>query len=348
MQKPSSTEVVTTVIPTFRRPKTLRRAIQSVLNQTYPYINIFVYDNKSEDETSAVVSAMSKEDPRVFYRCHDKNIGAFQNLQYGMEHVETELFSFLSDDDILLPDFYQTAIESFQRFPDSGFFSGLTITMTEEGMVRDVPLSHWSGYGYFIQPDGIREMISKPHPTWTGTVFRKKAVKEIGRLDQEVGPPADLDLALRIAARFPFVTSETPCAIFVSHQSSSCESADYRSAWPGWLKMIRNLTEDSQITKDIRVYADHVLMDKLMQRLLKLGFRSIIKKDFKEAYKTSEILYRECGQKLKAAALYSLTRISEFFPPAYYALYYSGEMFWLLRNYRYQKRFGRYVKFLSM
>src|SRR5689334_15432360 len=94
---------ITTIIPTYRRPQLLRRAIQSVLNQTYPHFQLWVYDNASGDETADVVAEFMQKDPRVKYHCHPHNIGAVANFNYGMAQVTTAYFSFLSDDDVVLP-----------------------------------------------------------------------------------------------------------------------------------------------------------------------------------------------------------------------------------------------------
>lgn len=97
--------LVTTIIPTYRRPKLLRRSIRSVLNQTYPHFNVCVYDNASDDATASVVEDFQKEDSRVKYYAHKENIGATENFIYGMEHVETPFFTLLSDGDLILPNF---------------------------------------------------------------------------------------------------------------------------------------------------------------------------------------------------------------------------------------------------
>src|ERR1700674_1455488 len=103
--------LITTIIPTYRRPKFLRRAIRSVLNQSFMNFQVCVYDNASGDETPSVVDDIARSDRRVKYHCHPENIGAIRNFLYGMERVETPFFSFLSDDDFLLPDFYETALQ---------------------------------------------------------------------------------------------------------------------------------------------------------------------------------------------------------------------------------------------
>ena len=79
--------LITTIIPTYRRPNLLRRAIKSVLNQTYPHCQVCVCDNTSGDETANVVAKIAKKDPhpRVKYHCHPENIGAIKNFKYGLE-----------------------------------------------------------------------------------------------------------------------------------------------------------------------------------------------------------------------------------------------------------------------
>ena len=101
---------VTAVIPTYRRPELLQRAIRSVLAQTHRDVRVHVYDNASGDATEDVVRAIAASDARVTYHAQPSNIGATRNFQYGMRDVKTPYFSCLSDDDVLFPDFYATAL----------------------------------------------------------------------------------------------------------------------------------------------------------------------------------------------------------------------------------------------
>ena len=85
---------ITTVIPTYRRPKLLRRAIQSVLNQTYPHFLVCVYDNASGDETEEVVAEIAHRDSRVRYHRYPENIGLVRNFAYGAAQVVTPFLDF--------------------------------------------------------------------------------------------------------------------------------------------------------------------------------------------------------------------------------------------------------------
>ncbi len=117
-----SPAVVTTVIPKFRRPRLLKRAIRSALNQTRSELIVSVFDNASGDETPHVIADFMKRDSRVRYFRQPENIGAFRNFEYGMRQVSTPYFSFLSDDDLLVPGLYQEAIEALERESSAMFF----------------------------------------------------------------------------------------------------------------------------------------------------------------------------------------------------------------------------------
>jgi len=342
--------LITTIIPTYRRPKLLRRAIKSVMNQTYPHFQVCVYDNASGDETASVVAELAKKDPRVKYHCHSENIGGFNNLNYGMEHVNTPYFSFLSDDDILLPEFFQTAMDGFEKYPDAVFSAGSCINMNDKGKVGSVMPWSWERDGYFTPPEGLFQMMGGKHITWTSIVFRKEVIENIGSFDKEV-EAGDLDFELRIAAHFPYVVSKKPCAIFVIHDSSYCGSATYKSFWPGWSKMIRNITEDEQLPFDVRKRAENILTDQIKYTLRGFLIKSLKKKNFDEAYEIARIFKDYYQEKKKFIFFSFLISIIKYIPLIYYLIILLNKirLIYKLRRIRrqLQKQFGDYAKLLE-
>ena len=78
--------LITTIIPTYQRPKLLRRAIKSVLNQTYPHFQVCVYDNASGDETEAIVQEFIAKDSCIQYFRQEKNWGERLILNYLLDY----------------------------------------------------------------------------------------------------------------------------------------------------------------------------------------------------------------------------------------------------------------------
>jgi glycosyltransferase involved in cell wall biosynthesis len=284
----SSHPLITTVIPTYRRPALLARAIRSVLAQTYPHFRVCVYDNASGDGTAAVVEEFVRTDSRVQYHRRDENIGLCRNFAEAAAHINTPFFSFLSDDDILLPPFYETALANFERFPETMMSAMACVNVSDEGVVLKVPMLNWRP-GLYLPPQGMLSILKNGHPDWTGVLFRQDLLREIGLPDVTLGPPFDLDFELRAAARFPMAVSLQPGALFVIHKDSAGILEGFDGLCPGWYKMICKITSDETIPAHVRTQAAHLLSSAAGKMLLRSSLSLIAKGDWKTA--NQAILY---------------------------------------------------------
>lgn len=215
MSRPGPT--VTALIPTRRRPELLRRAIESVLAQTYPDVRVFVSDNASGDATEDVVRGIAARDSRVAYHRHPVDIGAYPNFQYGLDAVTTEMFSFLSDDDLLFPDFYRRAVESLEREPDAGFYASQTVLYdVGRGTHRLRPAKHWRP-GRHEAGQSARLMLEHPF-VWTSCVFRTPVRDAVGAIVPV--PMGDVLFTVKAASAFPFVADLRVGALFSETDSN--------------------------------------------------------------------------------------------------------------------------------
>src|SRR5688572_26839751 len=92
---------VSVVIPTHNRPLMLRRAIDSVLAQTYQDFEIIVVDDGLRERSDNVVKLF--EDDRIRYISHEQEHGAPAARNTGIKNSNGELIAFLDDDDEWLP-----------------------------------------------------------------------------------------------------------------------------------------------------------------------------------------------------------------------------------------------------
>lgn len=212
--------LITTIIPTYRRPYLLRRAIQSVLDQTYPHFKVCVYDNASNDSTAEVVLAQGSRDSRVHYRCHTENIGPQENFIFGLARVDTPFFNLLSDDDFLLPTFFAHATSALQKNPNAGFFFGGVLSANLNGHVLGFPLFE-AGPQQTCSPPRLFQVLAPNTRTWTSILFRRTLLESLGGLRRETSYASDTDFILRSAAQYEAVLSDIPCAVFTLHPAST-------------------------------------------------------------------------------------------------------------------------------
>jgi GalNAc5-diNAcBac-PP-undecaprenol beta-1,3-glucosyltransferase len=301
--------VITTIIPTYNRSRMLKRAIQSVLDQTYEKLQVCIYDNASEDDTESIVSEMKEKDKRIQYFRHPRNIGPINNFNFGMSRVSTPFFSFLADDDALLPDFYQTALRCFKRHPGILFAAGECLIM-QNGKVFEFS-THKEGY--YSQAESLLEMVEgmAPYfPVLPAILFRQDVVNKVGLFDAETGA-IDIDFEYRTIVEGPFVLFKTPCAVMDRHASSSNVWADYHFFWPGWLKMIKNLTASERLSPRVSARLAKALHRLLPRMIFGLTVQNIAYGRTSGAYGAAELLKREYGLKMYPLALIFLAKTQE-------------------------------------
>lgn len=94
--------LVSVIIPTYNRVRTLPAAIDSVLNQTYKNLELIVMDDGSEDGTEQYVRNIA--DPRIRYRKSERNMGPSAARNNGAKLAAGEYLAFQDSDDEWMPD----------------------------------------------------------------------------------------------------------------------------------------------------------------------------------------------------------------------------------------------------
>ena len=346
--------LITVIIPTFRRPKLLRRAILSVLNQTFSAFQVCVYDDASDDNTQKVVTELAETDSRIKYYCHEQNIGVVANLNYGLKEVSTPFFSFLSDDDLLLPHFFEVAVQSLSSNPDVMFYAGLTIQVEDNEIIG---ISKNGGrFGYISPPDGLLDILQH-QLMWNSIVFRSTVADCIGLLDSDVGGPADIDFEFRVAAHHPVIISNEPSAIYTLHTKNFyARSSDYRLYLPGFKRIINRMMSDESLSLDTRIQIKSRLNAWLANILIALAVRASLKGEFDNVSAIAEILTRFCNKKAKALLLVGRLKLKEASEPAFFLVSWIER--WLrfifplniihkIKLKQLQRKYGEYLRYLD-
>jgi len=342
---------ITTVIPTYRRPQLLRRAILSVLGQTYPHVRVCVYDNNSGDDTKSVVEEIMRRDPRVRYHCHAENIGSFHNFNYGIRQVDTPYFSVLSDDDVLLPDFYATSMAELERYPDAIFCATQTLVV-KGGQVIGVSYADYEP-GLYSPPAGLLKAADGGTNTYTGTLYRSRVMPAV-MLDESLSEgPAEQDFLFRVTARSPYVVSKAPGAIFVAHPNAMSSLRREANVVSDYARMLDKVSANEKIPPDVRVAVRHKAEAILARSVWEGGWVDIKNRDFIQAQKTAQILRDNLGAVQRGRILSVVARLCEMWPIYYIYLGLNAvrkalNLSTWAQSARLQATYGRYLQHLDM
>jgi glycosyltransferase domain-containing protein len=86
-------------IPTYNRSNTLKRTLESVLNQKYQNLEIIISDNASTDGTQELCRQFCNADNRIKYFRQPYNRGANANFVEALKHANGTYFMWIGDDD---------------------------------------------------------------------------------------------------------------------------------------------------------------------------------------------------------------------------------------------------------
>jgi glycosyltransferase involved in cell wall biosynthesis len=309
---PTDALLITTVIPTYRRPALLRRAITSALSQTRPVGTVAVYDDASGDETEAVVREIMSHDNRVTFHGHKTNLGLVANFRFALERVETPYFSILSNDDIVLPRLYEAGLAAFESHPEAAFVSTQVVHADDQERIIRL-LFPWHP-GVYTPPEGLLRLIEWGAPAWAGIIFRTSVLEEFGSLDPETGTLMDYDFQVRIAARKTYVVDPTPGAVFFHRRESISGEARLDGTWPAWLRLMEKLARDESVPPTVRKEGDAMLTQQLINRLYGIGVVSSRAGNFSDARQASDLLSDRYGEHTRASRIRMLAATYERVP----------------------------------
>ena len=200
--------LVSIVVPSYNHGRYVRAAVQSVLDQSYPCVELIVIDDGSTDESREVLAALGGG----FHLESQTNAGQAAALNRGWAMAHGEILSYLSADDFLMPHAVATAVESLQRSPRTVMVYGDFNLIDERSRVlRRVRAPDFS---YF---DMVVHTACPPGP---GVFFRRVAHEAAGGWNPEFRQWPDYDYWLRLGLQGPFQRIPDVLAAFRVHGQS--------------------------------------------------------------------------------------------------------------------------------
>jgi glycosyltransferase involved in cell wall biosynthesis len=203
--------LVSVVTPCYNQAHFLRDAIESILAQTYPRIELVVVDDGSLDNTAAVVA----DYPLV--RCvRQENRGVAEARNAGFGATNGEYVLFVDADDRLAPDAVQAHLRCFEEHSPAGFVVGAIEQITDDGSYRGTPHSpvlESEQYEHLLRANHIANTIA--------VMFRRSVFEALGGFTGYFSPAEDYEFLLRAARAFPSAHHSSVVAYYRRHATNT-------------------------------------------------------------------------------------------------------------------------------
>ena len=192
---------VTIVIPTYKRPDMIARAVNSVLNQTYKEIEVIVVDDNDPSyperkETEKVMIQFAR-DGRVSYIKHDKNRNGSAARNTGWRHSKGDYITFLDDDDEISPLKIQRQVECLESLDETwGACYTAYHTLMKDGSIQK-STTNQSGDVY------LRALMRNFYVgSGSNVLLRKSVVDEIKGYDESFLRNQDIEFMARAFEKY--------------------------------------------------------------------------------------------------------------------------------------------------
>ncbi len=175
--------LVTVIIASYDHGPYIEQSILSVLNQTYPHIELLVVDDGSTDDSVERIERLQAQhgfDFRV-----QRNKGLTHTLNEAIARAKGTLIAPFGSDDIMMPDRIAIQVQYMADKPEVGICAGNIELIDSQGELfpearqrREVPFRRLDFEDMFLE--------RKPYPPAPTLLIRREALEKVGGFDPDI------------------------------------------------------------------------------------------------------------------------------------------------------------------
>lgn len=247
-----SPPLVSIVVPSYNHGRYLKEAIDSILAQDYPHVELIVIDDGSTDDSPQILASH----PGRFHREYQPNQGQVATLNRGWQMSKGDIIGYLSADDVLLPQSVSAAVQCLADNPDAVLsYSDFNLLDPESAVVRRVNTVECS------YRDMAVRMLCPPGP---GAFFRRSAFEKAGLWHTGYKQMLDFEYWLRLGLHGRFVRIPRVLAGYRVHPGSQTFAASTNIRPEEPVAIMEDYFDNPLVPEDVRASKDEALSHALI------------------------------------------------------------------------------------
>lgn len=192
---------VSVVMPSYNQADFIERSILSVLNQSYPNIELIVMDGGSTDGSLEIIK---KYQDRIAFWISESDNGQAHAINKGLAKATGEWVGWQNSDDVYAPDAISKLMQCAKKNPNAGIVMGdMSMIDAEDSLIRNIR---------YIRPS-YRSILAEGMVSSNQSSFWKRSLQsKAGYLDERYHYNFDYEWFLRLlslttAAHIPVVVA---------------------------------------------------------------------------------------------------------------------------------------------
>lgn len=199
-------KIVSIIITTYKGSSKLKRALNSVLLQTYPSIEIIIVDDNDPESherirTKNIINQYAQHH-KLTYICHEKHKNGSAARNTGLSHASGYYVSFLDDDDFYLPQKIEHCVEALENAEDCQGVLCQVVKCNKKGLY-----TRYSTYCDAEKVDLQKSLLMNNNFLGSGSnlFFTLQSVIELHGFDESFIRYQDVEFMLRFFRRYEVV-----------------------------------------------------------------------------------------------------------------------------------------------
>jgi glycosyltransferase involved in cell wall biosynthesis len=226
-----NSDLVSVIMPCYNAAPFVKKSVESVVNQTYPEVELIVVDDGSADDSTEIVERLITDYPDKIKLLREKQKGPYIARNHGLANAAGDFIAFLDADDWWS--------EEFLKKLHTALLENDSAVLAYCGW-QNIGLGGGRGEPH-IPPDyeieGKPKRFLRAASPWPihAALTRRRAIDKAGGFQTYLPTCMDYDLWLRIGLAHPIVMVPEVMAFYRYHQQGQIVSTQWRQAENSWI-----------------------------------------------------------------------------------------------------------------
>lgn len=206
-----SPSLISIVITTYNREQYLARAVNSILDQTYPHFELLLWDDGSTDQSPTIAQTYAQKDTRI-RAITAKHQGRGYALHSAFSFTQGDFVAIVDSDDWLAPTALEETSQCLIQEPDVGMVYTNYIDVNAQG--KSIGLGHRCHIPY------SKDRLLLDFMIFHFRLIRRHVFDQVGGFDPQFSYAPDYDLCLKLSEVTDIVHLKRPLYFYRRHSTA--------------------------------------------------------------------------------------------------------------------------------
>jgi len=221
--------LVSVVFTSYNHQEFLKQALDSIVNHTYPNIEIIVVDDNSSDGSQQILKSY-EDNPKITLHLLEKNTGSYVKASnYGARLANGEYLLFAQCDDHADPEQIEKLINAYKADENIGVVFSRSTLIDKDGVIfdddfrgRELKFKKKCDVDTFISGNEMRRFLSYSCviPNLSAAIVKTELYLKVGKLSEEYLIASDWAFWLSLAEETNFYYITRPLNNFRQHETT--------------------------------------------------------------------------------------------------------------------------------